>query len=511
MNKRQVTIFWLIAIALGAAVYALKNKQDQASISATLRAPGQTLFASFPATDIATLEIQGAAGTVTITKKDGKWTVAQREGYPANATYVNDLIRTLGDLKVVRAMEAGPSFAPRFGMDESSANAKDRGLTATFKDAAGKEIAKVALGKNIDNGAEPSPMMGGGSVGRYVRNFADTNGFYAVSEMFPSVTAEVPRWLADDFISPEKIKAITLSQKGKDDPEWKLSRQAEESEVKQDSEFKLEGALPTESLDSAVVSPLKTLFSYARFEDVVPSDKVAERADAAAKRTATIETFEGFVYTITITPTKAGATPPPAITSPDAPPPATDNYFLTVSVTAELPKERKKAEGEKPEDAKTKDEAFTERLKTLTDKLTKEKALAGRTFEVGKSTVDALLKDRAQLIAKPTTPTPADSNTGSVQKFPGGAIVSPPPGQATTPPVEITTPPAETTPANNDAKQPAAEPAKPAPDANKPAANPRVEAVTPPITIPPADDKKPAEGKQPEQAPAADKAAPSKE
>ena len=489
MNKRQVIIFWLIAIILGGAVYALKNMRDQTTRSATMRAPGQTLFASFPATDITTVEIQGTTGTVTLTKKDGKWTVTQRDGYPANATYVNELIRTLGELKVTRALEACPSFAPHFGMDESSANPKDRGLTATFKDATGRELAKIALGKNIDNGAESSSpmMMGSGAVGRYVRNYADESGFYAVSEMFPSVTAEVPRWLADDFISPEKIKSITLSQKGKDDPAWKLSRDGEEAE------FKLEGATGAEVLDTSVASPLKTLFSYARFEDVVPPDKVAERSDTAAKRTATIETVEGFVYTITITPTKAGAAPPPAISSPDSPPPATDNYFITVSVTAELPKERKKAEGEKPEDAKTKDDAFTERLKSLTAKLAKEKTLAARTFEVSKSTVDSLLKDRAQLITKATPPPATDPNSGSVQKLPGGLITKPP-GQATTPPIEVTPPPVEVPPAANDKTKPADGSNKPADDAGKPAP----EAATPPSAVPPAADKAPVDNKSPD-------------
>jgi hypothetical protein len=33
-------------------------------------------------------------------------------------------------------------------------------------------------------------------------------------------------------------------------------------------------------LDTNANSPLKSLFSYARFDDVVPADKVSDRADA---------------------------------------------------------------------------------------------------------------------------------------------------------------------------------------------------------------------------------------
>ena len=430
MNKRQVIILWAIALALGAAVTAVKLSQNQSTLSATNRAQGQTLFESFPAADASSIEIQGVTESVSLVKKDGKWVVTQRDGYPANNTYVNDLIRTLGELKVAQSMKAGPSFAPRFGMDESATVPADRGLTATFKDASGKEIAKVSLGKNIESGSASSPMGGANSVGRYIRNHADESGFYAVSEMFPSISAEAKRWLADGFISPEKIKTITVSQSGKADPAWKLTREGEEAE------FKLEGAAAAEVLDTTAAGALKGLFSYARFEDVLPKDKVAGLT-GDGKRTAVIETFEGFTYSVNFTPTKVA---PPAAATPGAPAPTADNFLVTVDVSAELPKERKKEEGEKPEDAKTKDAAFSERLKTLSDKLTKEKALAGITFEVAKSTVEPLLKERADLIAKATPPTADAPPSGAVQQLPGGMIASPP-LTATTPPIEAVTPP----------------------------------------------------------------------
>jgi hypothetical protein len=416
MNKRQVIILWIIAIALGAAVTAVKLTQKDTSKSATHRAPGQTLFESFPAADVSTVEIQGAAESVTLTKKDGTWVVAERDGYPANSTSVNEFIRTLSELKVTRGMEAGPSFAPRFGMDEDSANPAERGLSATFKDAAGKPLAKVSLGKNIESGADAGPMGGATSVGRYIRNHADESGFYAISEMFPAVSTEAARWLADDFISPEKIKAITLSQKDKSETAWKLTRETEEAE------FKLDGAAPSEVLDTTATSPLKSLFSYARFEDVVPAEKVAERAAADGKRNATIETFEGFTYSLTITPVKG----------------AEDKLLMTVTVAAELPKERKKEEGEKPEDAKAKDEAFTQRVKTLTEKLDKAKLFIGRAFEVSKTTIDPLLKERAQLITAPTPPPAAGTGNGFMQQLPGGMIAAPPSrNTATTPPISV--------------------------------------------------------------------------
>ncbi|MES2660919.1 MAG: DUF4340 domain-containing protein [Verrucomicrobiota bacterium] len=445
MNKRQVIILWVIAIALGVTVTIVKLSQNDSTTSATQRTRGQTLFESFPANDAAGIEIQGTAGSVSLAKKDGKWVMVDRNNYPANGTYVNDLLRTLADLKITLGMEAGPSFAPRFGMDEAATKAEDRGLTATFKDATGKEIAKVSLGKNIDSSSTPSSPMGGNTVGRYVRNHADESGFYAVSEMFPSVSDDAKRWLADGFISPEKVKSIAVTQPGKTDIAWKLTRDGE------DAEFKLEGGTATEVPDTTTTAPLKSVFSYARFEDVVPNEKVAERIVADQKRAVTIETFEGFAYTIHISPTKPAAAP----ATPPAPgeEPAAENFLMTVDVAAELPKERKKEEGEKPEDAKTKDTAFTDRLKALTEKLAKEKAFAGIAFEVAKSTVEPLLKDRAALIAKATPPDTAGGQNPPVQQFPGGMIASPP-GSATTAPIEAVTPPISVPAADDEEEAP---------------------------------------------------------
>ena len=263
MKKKQVLTLSAIAIVLGTALLIVKQTQKNSGPAAiTSRAAGDTLFASFPATEIAHIEITGSDGGVTLVKKDGKWTVAQRENYPANSVNVNEFIRTLAELKVTRSLEAGPSFAPRFGMDEASTKSEDRGLTATFKDASGKELSKVSLGKNIEGSQDASPM-GAMPVGRYVRNHADESGFYAVNEMFFSVSADVTRWLAEEFIAPDKIKSVLLSQKGSEAVAWKLVRDTESAE------FKLEGLKTGEELNSENVSPMKSLFSYARFEDVL--------------------------------------------------------------------------------------------------------------------------------------------------------------------------------------------------------------------------------------------------
>ncbi len=461
MNNRQVTLLWIIALALGGGVAFTKFGQKQSIAATTARVAGQTLLESFPANDVAAVEIQGAGNTTNLVKKDGKWVLTQRDDYPANVTTLNDFIRTLEELKVTQGIQAGPSFAPRFGLDESATSADKRGVTATFKGAGGEELVKVSIDRRAapENPASP---YGGAPNGRFIRNHRDSTGIYRVNEAFASLSEDPKRWLAENFVQIEKIKAVSVTQPDKADVAWKLARDTE------DGAFTLTGAAAGETLDTAATDPLKSVFSYARFEDVIPAAKTAERIQPTGKRIASIETVEGFTYTITFTPLKPAATPPP-VPNPASPQPpaATDNFAVTVAVTAELPKERKKAEGEKPEDAKTKDAAFTERLKTLSERLDKEKALAGRTFEVGKFTLEPLLKERSALLKKDapaTTTPPAGSLSPTAPRPPIGTLPQPGnPPPAVRRPIEAVTPAVAIPPLpddSKDAKDATPEPAK---------------------------------------------------
>jgi hypothetical protein len=380
MNPRQVTVLWIIAVALAIAVALVKVNQQSARDTATNRSPGDTLFEKFPAENVASVALTSTKGTITIKKQGDGWVVVERDDYPARATNVLSLMRTLSDLKVVQAMEAGPSFAPRFGMDENSRTPEERGITATFADASGKEIARVSVGRILESG------------GRFVRNHGDESGFYTVNDMLYMFDGEPIRWIDDSFLRPEKISSVRVTEAANPGVSlWHVKRDSE------DADFRIADGAPGETLEAAANDALKRLMSFARFQDVVPAAKVeSTTADSAAPRVATVETFEGFTYTFTITPAK-----PVEADDDSGMPPAPDDQLLSISVEATLPAERKKSDDETEESAAELDKAFAERHATLTEKLEKEQALAGRTFRVTNSVVEQLLKNRDDITTGP--------------------------------------------------------------------------------------------------------------
>ncbi|MEI7927075.1 MAG: DUF4340 domain-containing protein [Verrucomicrobiales bacterium] len=439
MSTRQVIILWITAIVFVGLFTIMKVNQSHETKSNTARSSGQTLLEAFPANDVTKVTITSANGTVTLVRIDKKWTVQEREGYPANNSNVNALIRTVAELKIVEGVEAGPSYAPRFGMDEASSAAKDRGYTIAFTDAAGKELAKVSIGKSFggkaDGEADPMAGPGGGATGRFIRNHGDETGIYKTSELFGSLVGKPTEWLTQEFVNVEKPKSISITKPGKEELEWKLTRADE------NANFALDGA-PAEGLDEPSTTALKGVFSYGRFDDVVTGGELAKRDQADKKQLVNIETVEGFKYAFTIAPAKPGDAKP---ASADGPPPASDTYFVTVDVTAQLATERKKEADEKPEDAKTKDEAFATRLKALQQQLEIEQKLRGRTYEVAKSAVEPLLKDKAALLKKADAPAPAGGPQGTTQGQPPGLGGLPglpdgprrAPVEAVTPPISV--------------------------------------------------------------------------
>ena len=60
MSSRLVLILWLVVIALGGAVFAVKSKQGDQARSLIRRMGGQTLLEQFPAADVASIAINDA-------------------------------------------------------------------------------------------------------------------------------------------------------------------------------------------------------------------------------------------------------------------------------------------------------------------------------------------------------------------------------------------------------------------------------------------------------------------
>lgn len=370
MNRKQLTLVIVLGVVLGALGFYVKSR-NTSSWKTTGGGLGDKLLGDFDVNAIAQITIKQATNELNLIKTDDVWRVKERWDYPANFEHIQEFLRKAWEIKTVRKDSIGVSQLPRLELVEPGKGDKS-GTLVELKDKDGQLIRSMILGKkHLRGGDDDSPMGGGWPDGRFVLVASNPGTVALISEVWSNLEPKPDQWLNKDFFKCEKIKSVTLNWTNS----WTLTREVEGGELK------LADPKPGEEIDTTKVSGIGHVFSWPSFEDIAAPDAKPEDLGLDQPITATIETFDNFTYQF-----KIGNQP------------VEEDYFMTVAVRADLPKERAPGADEKPEDKERLDKEFKEKRDKLQEKLDKEKPLAKWTYRVSKWTVESLLKDRPQLM-----------------------------------------------------------------------------------------------------------------
>lgn len=381
MKGKQLAIVLVLLAVLGGVALFLNQRNAASWSSTSTQTTGKIL--DFPLNDVSQITVKSSGTELNLVRKDGLWKVKERADYPANFELISNLIRKIWELKAVQEVKVGPSQFGRLQLLEPGQDANS-GTLLDFKGDGGKRLAALLIGKKYLKQSDGSmgPEAGIPS-GRYARTLESSSRVLLVSETLDEIDPKPEHWLSRDFIKAENPKSIAVAGTTPA-MNWKIVRDAA------GSPWKLADAKPGEELDSAKASAIASAFSYTNLVDVMAPDAPVADTGLDKPAVATLETFDGFVYTV-----KIGK-------------PVGENYPVLASVTATLPKERTPVPDEKPEDKAKLDQEFQTKQAQLTEKLAKEQKLENRPYLLAKSTVEQFLKERSALIAAKTpTPTPA--------------------------------------------------------------------------------------------------------
>jgi hypothetical protein len=210
--------------------------------------------------------------------------------------------------------------------------------------------------------------------GRYVKVGASSDAVALVSDPLANLEPKAEQWVNKDFFRVEKARTVAVTFPAATNS-WKLTRDSETAE------WKMADLKPAEQLDTTKVTSVSNPLGSPSFNDVATAAS-AESLGLDKPTVLTVETFDGFTYTV-----KVGQK-------------TNDNYPILLGVAAQLPKERTAAKEEKPEDKDKLDKEFKEQQKKLEEKLAQEKAFEKWTYLVSSWTLDPLLKERAQFMAE---------------------------------------------------------------------------------------------------------------
>lgn len=362
-------------------------------------------FAQLPVNTVEKLVIKSSKGSVTLQKVGDIWTVAERNGYPADFSKIRDLIRSLWEFKVVRQLEVGPSQFSRLHI-QAPGQGDGSGVQLDLIAAGNKPVKTLIFGKSFGGGAsadeeEEEPA----DSGRFVYDPSEKEKVYLGKESFYTVDPSPQNWIDKDFIKPDAVKEVTRDPSATGEG-WKIIRKDEKAQ------WDLVDAKPGEAIDPQTVASLGN-FSP-NFTDVKPGDAPDTETGLKQPVTASLDSFDGFKYKIEI------GGPGPEQT-----------HFLRFKVSADLPSTRTAEPNESPEDKKKKDDEFSKQQDALKTRLAAEEKLQKWIFQVDDDSVETFLKSRKDLLTKPS-PTPAP------RPAPNNAIVPRP--QAPLPVVPNATP-----------------------------------------------------------------------
>lgn len=466
-NNQLPILLAFLAVTGGAAYWKYSHRAGV--IGKVPAEVGTDVLKNFKPADIASITLKDSKGEVTIEQKDGKWIAPARDGFPVSQETLTTLVKEAFEMKIGESQRAGASQLGTIKLKSPADGAPEAetGTLVTFKDSSGKVIASVIAGKvmTIDGNAPAAfSMSPQGPKTQYLKVDGMGDTVVKAREGFSSLSTDVKTWLDKaQFIKVSDIKDVAVTGSTPEET-WKIHRDSTGGELK------LDAPAAGEEFDAAKAAGVGSIFSFVQFADVAPAADAAKAALDKPVRTAVINTFDGYTWTV-----KVGAA-------------EADNHYLAYSVDAKFPETRPapapKADGkpaETDEEKKTADEAFAKALEEKKKKLAEQQATAqNRIFLVTKSSLEPILKKRADY-QKDKNAAPGAPGLGGAGgpglppglNLPGGAGL--PSGvSVTTPPIEVKAP--EPTPAP------------------KP-----IEAVTPPITIDPAAAPKPAEAPKTEE------------
>lgn len=370
MNRKQL-ILLLVALAIvgGAGLVLLNQKKESWNVPEARM--GDKVLPNFRYNDVAAIHVKGSSD-LNVVRTNDSWRVRERSDYPANFHLISDLLIKLKNLKVVQSEMVGPSELSHVELDEPGKGAGS-GTLVEFKDAQGKVIEALLLGKRHILESSPSPLKIGSPDGRYILLPGNPKEVLLIPDALNSLEPAPEHWLSKDFFKVEKIKAISLVSTNAANS-WKFSRETESSP------WVLVDARPDEALNTNQISLTITSLEFPNFVDIASiTDPAVTGLDKPM--VVTIDTFDHFSYTLKI-----------SLKGLDK------VYYVTVAVTAEIPTGRIAGKDEKPDEKMKLDKEFQDQTKKLQDKLKQEQMLAPWVYVVNSWLMEPLIRDRSQFL-----------------------------------------------------------------------------------------------------------------
>lgn len=298
MNARVVAVLLVLLVALGGGAL-LVQQQSGSQKPADAASLGQPLLKGLLAADITAIVIRQPKAALTIEKKNDRWTLAERDGFPADFDKVRDFVLKMIAVKIGQAEPINDKDRARLNLDDS-------GTAIEFLGAGGKPLARLTAGKKYFKAEPENPQKATGD-GRYVALPGDEKRVYVIADPLSQASTKSADWVSKAGIGAEKIKSLEV--RDADGAAWKVERSGD------NADWKLAGARGDEKLEITKANAASYTFGQISIADVAAKDIKPEDTGLAKPAVVTATTLDGLTYVL-----KIGK-------------PEGDNLYASVSVT----------------------------------------------------------------------------------------------------------------------------------------------------------------------------------
>ena len=379
MNKQFVAILGVLLVVMGGAALLVFQRGESAkpAVSAQL---GQPLLKGLKASEVSTIVIREPKSTLTLAKKDNRWTIAEKNGFAADLDKVTDLVVKAIELKAGQVEPIGEKDRARLNLAEPGK--EGAGTAITFKAADGKILAELLVGKKYFKKEPEGDASKAQGDGRFVMLPADPKQVYIVADPLRTASAASGDWISKDGVAIERVKSLEVKPaEGKDG--YRIER------VTDGIDWKLDGAAKDQKLDVSRANAASYSLSKIEIEDLA-APEAATGLDKPTVVTAT--TFDGLTYTLQLGNVEK------------------DRMFVKVDVEGTPAREATPPKAdEKAEDKAKREKSQADEKKKLEERVAREKTLKDFVLVVSAKKFSDTLKKRADLLEqkKPEAKPPA--------------------------------------------------------------------------------------------------------
>lgn len=282
MRNRSVLILGAAAVLVAVAAGALLRERDSSTAGAALPPllfPGL----SEKLNEVASIDLAGPEESFAIAKDKDGWKMPSKGGYPVPIETVKQALVGMAELKPAEQKTANPELHGKLDLQDRDAK-ESKSLSVTLKDAGGKELAALLVGKKGATATAATP----GTL--YVRKPGDKQAWLVSGRFEPDPKAV--RWLDRDVVKIERKRVQQVTAARADGSKLIVARATPEADDFKPTNLP-EGA---KEKNSGAPNALGSALGYMSYDDVAPAASI-DFADAA---TAEYRTFDGLVVTVAV-------------------------------------------------------------------------------------------------------------------------------------------------------------------------------------------------------------------